>query len=167
MPLISDTATVRARLASLPVAKYGIGEAVFTEGSRTGRLLILRNGAVSVVRGGTEIARVTEPGAIFGELSVLLDQPHTADVRTLEASEFHVADAAALLTQDPVVLLYVTTVLARRLDGANRAVVELRDHIQTDQPSRVIGRTVERIEVLLSASGASLVYAGYPTDPFA
>jgi hypothetical protein len=88
-------------------------------------------------------------------------------VRTLEASEFHVADAAALLIQDPVTLLYVTTVLARRLDGANRAVIELRNHIQTDQPSSVIGKTVDRIEVLLSASGASLVYAGYPTDPFA
>jgi CRP-like cAMP-binding protein len=140
---------------------------VLTEGARTGRLLILRNGAVSIVKGGTEIARVTEPGAIFGELSVLLDQPHTADVRTLETSEFHVADAAALLTHDPIVLLYVTTVLARRLDGANGALVELRNQIQTDQPPSVIGKTVERIEVLLSASGASLVYAGYPTDPFA
>ena len=115
---------------------------------------------------GKLVPLVPTPGHA-GELSALLDQPHTADVRTLEASEFHVADAAALLTQDPAVLLYVTTVLARRLDGANRAVIELRNHIQTDQPSRVIGKTVERIEVLLSASGASLVYAGYPTDPFA
>jgi hypothetical protein len=31
----------------------------------------------------------------------------------------------------------------------------------------VIGKTVEKIEGLLSASGASLVYAGYPYDPFA
>jgi CRP-like cAMP-binding protein len=167
MPLIPDAATVQARLASLPVANYAAGESVFTEGTRTGRLLILRNGTVSIVKGGTELARVTEPGAIFGELSVLLDQPHTADVRTLEASEFHVANAAALLTQDPITLLYVTTVLARRLDGANRALVKLRDHIRTGQPPSVIGKTVERIEVLLSASGASLVYAGYPTDPFA
>ena len=29
------------------------------------------------------------------ELSALLDQPHTADVRALKASQFHVADAAA------------------------------------------------------------------------
>ena len=41
--------------------------------------------------------RVTEPGAVFGELSVLLDQPHTADVRAVTASQFHVADAASLL----------------------------------------------------------------------
>jgi CRP-like cAMP-binding protein len=61
---------------------------------------------------------VAEPGAVFGELSVLLDQPHTADVRALEASQFHVADAAAMLRVDPIALLYVATVLAQRLDNA-------------------------------------------------
>jgi len=31
----------------------------------------------------------------------------------------------------------------------------------------VIAKTVSRIEGLLAVSGASLVYAGYPVDPFA
>ena len=30
---------------------------------------------------------MSEPGAVFGELSMLLDQPHTADVRALEVAE--------------------------------------------------------------------------------
>lgn len=167
MPLIPDATTLQTKLQSLPLVSYGPGETVFTEGERTGRLLILKNGTVSVSKGGTEITQVTEPGAVFGELSVLLDQPHTADVRALEASEFHVADAVTLLAEDPAALLYVATILARRLDGANRALVELKGQLQTDQPPSVIGKTVERIEALLSASGASLVYAGYPTDPFA
>ena len=50
---------------------------------------------------------MVEPGAVFGELSALLDQPHTADVRALETSQFHVTDAADLLAQDSVALLYV------------------------------------------------------------
>jgi hypothetical protein len=45
-------------------------------------------GAVEVVREGVQIAKVTEPGVVFGEFSVLLDQPHTADLRALEASWF-------------------------------------------------------------------------------
>jgi CRP-like cAMP-binding protein len=67
---------------------------------RTGRLLILRRGSVAIVKEDTEIAKVAEPGAIFGELSVLLDQPHTADVRALETSQFHIANAATLLAQN-------------------------------------------------------------------
>jgi len=88
-------------------------------------------------------------------------------VRALKTSQFHVADAAALLVQDPIALLYVATVLARRLDGANQALIELKSQLQAGQPRNVIGITVEKMEGLLAASGASLIYAGYPSDPYA
>src|SRR5262249_39480571 len=119
-PLIPDMAVFQRKLATLPLVTYRAGESVLTAGSATGRLLILKEGAVEVAREGIQIAKVTEPGAVFGELSVLLDQPHTADVRALEASQFHVADAATILRVDPIALLYVATVLAQRLDSANR-----------------------------------------------
>jgi CRP/FNR family cyclic AMP-dependent transcriptional regulator len=166
MPLIPDTAVFQKRLAALPVTSYQAGETVIAAGSRTDRLLILRKGAVAIIKEATAIAKVAEPGAVFGELSALLDQPHTADVRALEISEFHVADAA-LLVQDPIALLYVSAVLARRLDGANRALIELKSQLQAGQPRSVIGKTVEKMEGLLGISGASLVYAGYPSDPYA
>jgi CRP/FNR family cyclic AMP-dependent transcriptional regulator len=129
--------------------------------------VILRNGAVAIIKDAIEIAKVAEPGAVFGELSALLDQPHTADVRALETSQFHVADAANLLSQDSVALLYVAEVLARRLDGANRALIELKNQLQAGQPRSVINKTVEKVEELLGGGGASLVYAGYPYDPYA
>jgi CRP/FNR family transcriptional regulator, cyclic AMP receptor protein len=98
---------------------------------------------------------------------VLLDQPHTAEVRALEASQFHVADAATLLRVDPIALLYVATVLARRLDGANQALIELKRQIQAGEPRSVIGKTVEKMDGLFGASGAGLVYADYPYNLFA
>jgi hypothetical protein len=57
-------------------------------------------------------------------------------------------------------------VLAQRLDSANRALVQLKSQLQDGQPHSVVAKTVEKMEELLAASGASLVYAGYPTDPF-
>ena len=72
----------------MPLTTYRPGETVLAAGTKTGRLLILKKGAVTIRKNGTVIAEVTEPGAVFGELSALLNQPHTADVRTLEASEF-------------------------------------------------------------------------------
>jgi CRP/FNR family transcriptional regulator, cyclic AMP receptor protein len=89
-----------------------------------------------------------------------------ADVRALQASQFHVADGATTLRTDPTALLYVATVLAQRLDSANRALLDLKRQIQAGEPHSVVGRTVEKIEGLLGASGANLVYAGYPYDPF-
>jgi CRP/FNR family transcriptional regulator, cyclic AMP receptor protein len=166
MSLIPDTVVFQKRLAALPLATYQAGETVFAAGSRTGRLLILRKGAVAIVKEAIEIAKVAEPGAVFGELSALLDQPHTADVRALETSQFHVADAATLLGQDPIALLYVAVVLARRLDGANQALIELKSQVQAGQPPSVIGKTVEKMEGLLGESGAGL-YAGDPYDSYA
>ena len=150
MPLIPDSAVVEKRLGDLPLATYQAGENVLTAGSRTGQLLILKKGAVAIVKENIEIAKVAEPGAVFGELSTLLDRPHSADVRALETSEFHVTDAAALLVQDPLVLLYVTVVLARRLDAANEALIELKSQVQKDQPgSEGIGEAIEKMEGLL------------------
>jgi CRP/FNR family cyclic AMP-dependent transcriptional regulator len=167
MSPIPDSTVFQRTLATLPLETYGRDETVIAAGSKTGRLLILRKGAVAIVKDHTEIARVAEPGAVFGELSVLLDQPHTADVCALEVSQFHVADAASLLARDPISVLYVATVLAQRLDSANRALVLLKSQLQDGQPHSVVAKTVEKMEELLAASGASLVYAGYPTDPFA
>jgi CRP/FNR family transcriptional regulator, cyclic AMP receptor protein len=164
-PLIPDMAVFQRRLATLPLATYQAGETVLSAASTAGRLLILKE--VAVVKEGVEIAKVTDPGAVFGELSVLLDQPHTADVRALEASQFHVADAATILRVDPIALLCVATVLAQRLDSANRGLLELKRQVQAGEPRSVIGQTVEKIEEMLGATGANLMYAGYPYDPFA
>ena len=152
--LIPDFATLETRLAGLPVVKHRVArEVVLTAGSQTGGLLFLRSGTVEVVKDGVQIASVNVPGSVFGEQSVLLDQPHTADVRTLEQSEFYVADAPAILAADPTVALYITATLARRLDAANRWLVAVKRQIQTGEPPSVIGKAVEKVEQLLSVGG--------------
>ncbi|HET9717580.1 MAG TPA: cyclic nucleotide-binding domain-containing protein [Pseudolabrys sp.] len=108
--------------AELPVASYRADEAVLVAGSKTGQLLFLKEGAVAVVRQGTQIAIVDEPGAVFGEISALLDRPHTADVRALKNTQFHVADAVLLGRSAPA-LFYVAGALAERLDRANQTLV--------------------------------------------
>jgi len=157
MPLIPDKAAFQNSLASLPLVTYQPGETVIVAGSKTERLLILKTGAVAVVKDDTEIAQVAEPGAVFGELSVLLDQPHTADVRALEASQFHIANATAFLTQNPIAVLYVATVLARRLDGANHALIQIKHQLQSGEPHSVVVKTVSKIEGFLHAGGAAFI----------
>src|SRR5215475_6732121 len=130
MQLIPDAATFQKRLAALPLRTYQVGEFVLAARSKTGQLLILKNGAVAVLKGTAEIAKVTEPGAVFGELSALLDQPHAADVRALETTQFHVANADALLVHNPIAILYVAAVLARRLDATNRDLTEMKTNLQ-------------------------------------
>jgi hypothetical protein len=62
-------------------------------------------------------------------------------------------------------VLYVASVLAHRLDGANHALIQLKGQLQTGEPHNVVAKTVSKIEELLAIGGANLVYAGYPYDP--
>jgi signal-transduction protein with cAMP-binding, CBS, and nucleotidyltransferase domain len=62
MPLIPDKAAFQNSLANLPLVTYQPGETVIANGSRTGRLLILRKGTVAIVKEDTEIARVAWRG---------------------------------------------------------------------------------------------------------
>jgi len=161
MTLVPDITVFQKSLAELPIATFQRGETLLKAGSKTGLLLILKQGAVAIFKDGIEIAKVTEPGAVFGELSALLDQPHTADVRALETTQFHVANADALLVHNPIALLYVGAVLARRLDAANRILIELKGQLQVGQPRSAIEKTIQKMEDLLDSSGARLTESGH------
>ncbi len=102
-------------------------------GTTTGKLLVLKEGAVEVRRDGVRLAEVSEPGAVFGELGILLGQPHTADVLTLAPSTFHVAAGDSLLRIDPTAALYVAMVLAHRLHLVNHHLLEARGQLGKSQ----------------------------------
>ena len=126
VPRIPDTTALQESLAYLPLATYPPGETVLAAGSKTGRLLFLKDGTVAVVRHGIRIAKETEPGTVFGEMSALLDKPHTANVLALTTARFHIADANTLCSRrDSIALFHVATVLARRLDNTNQALIDL------------------------------------------
>jgi CRP-like cAMP-binding protein len=164
MALISDLTAFKKSLESLPVSTFEPGETVLVSGSTTGQLFILRQGVVEVVRDGLQIATVSDPGAIFGELSIILDKPHTADVRALERSEFHVANASSLLSENVTALVYVSAILARRLDTANEVIIEARREVESGKRPGVITKALDKLEKLLSPAGANT--ADFPYYPY-
>lgn len=142
-------------IATLPVVTYRTGDTVIGAGLNTGRLLILKSGAVVILKDSVEIARVDQAGAVLGELSALLGQPHIADVLALADSQFHVADAG-LLEKDPMALLHVARIMARRLVAADTGIVELKKQIQAGQSPSILRKMLERIEVSLKGAGGSV-----------
>jgi CRP/FNR family transcriptional regulator, cyclic AMP receptor protein len=146
MAPIFDPHAMLEKLSSWPTETYQAGETVLARGTTTGKLLVMVEGLVEVIRDGRRIAEIKEPGAVFGELALLLDQPHTADVRALAPSTFHVADGPTILRTDPTAALYVAVVLAQRLIMVNRSLVDVRARMaQTDQPRRLFEETLDHI----------------------
>jgi CRP/FNR family transcriptional regulator, cyclic AMP receptor protein len=102
------------------------GTIVLREGTKTGRLFILIEGRLEVIRGGAVVAVLAEPGALTGEMSLLLDRPHTATVRAAADSLIcEVDDAASFLNQQPSVALLIAQLLAQRLNVATTYLADL------------------------------------------
>jgi CRP-like cAMP-binding protein len=145
MSKLLDLEVVRQRLTALPVETYQAGDIVLADGTTTGKVLVLKEGAVEVVKDGVQLGEVTEAGAVFGEISALLGEAHTADVRALRPTTFHVADAASFLGADGTTALYVATLMARRLKGSNHALLEVKKQLEAGQPRSAIRRLLDGI----------------------
>jgi CRP/FNR family cyclic AMP-dependent transcriptional regulator len=103
------------------------GTLVIREGETTGHLFVLIQGQLEVVKGDTVVASITEPGAILGEMSVLLQQPHTATVRAASDSTiYEFSDAASFLGAQPAVALLIARLLAQRLNVATTYLADIK-----------------------------------------
>ena len=145
MALLLDSESLRSRIEALPLEAYDPQAPILAAGTRTGKLFILVSGTATVTKDGVVIGELTEPGAVIGEISALLGQPHTADVHATTACSFRVADAAEFLRCDPVAALFVATIMAKRLASANEALVEVRQELAADKPRGIIGRALDKL----------------------
>jgi CRP-like cAMP-binding protein len=102
------------------------GTIIIHEGGTTGHLYVLIEGRLEVIKGDTVVASIAEPGAVVGEMSVLLDQPHTATVRAAMASTvYEFSDAASFLRDKPAVALLIARLLAQRLNVATTYLADI------------------------------------------
>ena len=103
------------------------GTVLLKEGNTSGYIYVLAEGKIEVVRGKTQVAVVDEPGSVFGEMSVLLDTPHTATVRALSpATVFAYDDARSFMRSDPEITFVIARLLAQRLNSATTYLVDLK-----------------------------------------
>ncbi|TCU70262.1 CRP-like cAMP-binding protein [Bradyrhizobium sp. R2.2-H] len=103
------------------------GTLIVNEGGTSGHLYVLMQGKLEVLKGEMVVATVTEPGAVLGEMSVLLGQPHTATVRACsDAIVYEFEDAASFLEKEPGVALLIAKMLAQRLNVANTYLADLK-----------------------------------------
>jgi CRP-like cAMP-binding protein len=102
------------------------GTVLIQEGSKTGRLFVLIKGQLEVIRGDNVVAVLAEPGAVTGEMSLLLDRPHTATVRAAaDSTIYQFDDAGSFLSAQPAVALLIARLLAQRLNVASSYLADL------------------------------------------
>ena len=132
----------------LPVATFAPGEVLIAEGASTGRLYVLASGTVEILKGDYQINIVADRGAIFGDMSALLDIPHMATVRALGSCSAHVIEGGeAFLASHQEVAFHLARMLAQRLHGVTSYLVDLKRQFE-DQAGH-LGMVDEILETLV------------------
>lgn len=118
---------VLTHCGKLPVEEFAPGAIVIPEGPHLGRMYVLISGEVEVLRGQTQVALISEPGAVFGEIAALLAGPHTATVRATAPARLHViSDIDGELRANKELALHIARILARRLVEATTYLADVK-----------------------------------------
>jgi CRP-like cAMP-binding protein len=111
---------------------FPAGHVLVPQGGKLGRLFVLRQGEVEIERDGAYINSIATPGAIFGEMSLLLDIPHSATVRAVTDVEvFAISDALRVLEANPGWTLQIARLLAQRVNQTTQKLAELQGEAES------------------------------------
>ena len=120
---------------SQPVRELAANEVLIEAGEAGGEMYVLETGRLSVIRDGIEIAVISEPGALVGEMSVLLGVDHSATVKALAPTKVRVIEQAiAFMERTPIVALHVATLVCERLDRTSAVLVEMKKEAGKTEP---------------------------------
>lgn len=134
--------------AGRPVETFVDSAVLLEAGATTGRLYVLRSGGVTIERDGVAFARIDAPGAVFGEMAVVLGGAATATVRAAGPVEVYVVDdGERFLRETPDAAFEILRMTAARLDGLTHYLVDVKQ--QFAEQAGHLGMVGDILDVLV------------------
>ncbi|KUO60373.1 MAG: Crp/Fnr family transcriptional regulator [Alphaproteobacteria bacterium BRH_c36] len=108
----------------VPFASFQAGEKVFLADEAGDAMYVVRSGLVDILMFG-RVLETVGPGGIFGEMSLIDENPRSAAALVASNAEVAILSRAEFLAQimvDPKFALYVLQVMAQRLRRLDDAI---------------------------------------------
>ena len=141
------------------IQHYEIGQDIFLEGDNTQDLYILLSGQLDVLKGDKHIAEIKRKGALFGEMSFLLNTGRTATTRAkndVQAIRIPSDEITEFLKTFPVVSAEITRILAQRLNKTSHVLYGLKEF--SDQIPDAVVLTDKNGKILTMNSASEKLY---------
>jgi len=122
------------------------GDIVIEQGTPSGPLLVLLEGEIEILRDDVRVAVNSKPGAVFGEMSILLGTAHTARIRALKPSRFGIIEnPLQFLESSAEASLQVARMLARRLDLLCSYLVDVKQQYEGHDHLGMVDEVLETL----------------------
>jgi len=133
-------------VANHKIENVAAGSDAIEQGTESESLLVLIKGEVEILRDNVRVAKSSAPGAIFGEMSVLLGCDHTATVRALQPSSFAVVEnPRQFLASSTEMSLHVATMLAARLNTRASYLVDVKQQYEGHDHIGMVNEVLETL----------------------
>lgn len=115
----------------LPTLILNEGDILLKEGDKSDKFYILIDGECEILRGKYQINKVSEPGSMLGEMSILLNNPHMATVKSIKTTNLYVVnDADDFLKSNTDITFHLAKTLALRLNGVTSYLVDIKKQFE-------------------------------------
>ena len=124
-------AAILESLKDREIRRIDAGQYLIRQHETSEMLFFLIEGSVEVLKDNVRVATSSKPGAVFGEMAVLLRVPHTACVRAVKPSAFYIVESPReFLQSSPAVCLHICELMACRLDTLNKYLVDVKHQFE-------------------------------------
>jgi CRP-like cAMP-binding protein len=133
-------------IAAHPTRSFAPGDTIMEQDEPSGPLMVLVVGEVEILRDKVRVDKIALPGAVFGEMSVLLGSAHTATVRALKPCRFAAIEAPRqFLAGSADASLHVATLLAKRLDTLSKYLVNVKQQYEGHDHLGMVDEVLETL----------------------
>jgi CRP-like cAMP-binding protein len=137
---------IEENLKAFPLMSLTAGEYLLTQEEKTDSIYFLLEGSVKVTKDGYEVAVISDKGAVFGEMSILLDSEHSASVQCLEDSKFyHIEHPRKYLEDHPKVIWHIAQILGLRLFNLNQYLVDVKSQYEGHDHLNMVDDVLETL----------------------
>lgn len=134
-------------LKDFPLVTLEKGQNLLTQGKKTNSLYFLLDGGVSILRDDIEIATSSEKGSVYGEMSIMLGNAHSATVKCLKDSQFfQIENPLNFLESHPEVIWHITQILSGRLYNVNNYLIEIRHQFDNELHMNIVDDTLRILQ---------------------
>ena len=133
---------------NLPSITLNDGDILLKEGDKSNKFYILIDGECEILRGSFQINKVSEPGSILGEMSILLNNPHMATVKSTMTTKLYIVENATdFLKSNTDITFHLAKTLAQRLNGVTSYLVDIKNQFEGSEDH--LGMVDEVLESLI------------------